>query len=108
MDGYISSTKTRKLPHDITSHTQVDKVTTFISAPAHAQLTEAAAVLTSLPKTKPKAAAHGRVLTSAENLKIIEDQQKEKELKKGQKQKNKLKSKETIVLLRTRQQVCQV
>ena len=51
--------KTRKLPDDITSHTQVDKVTTFIPAPANAQLTEATAALTSLPKTKPKAAAHG-------------------------------------------------
>ena len=80
---------TRKLPDGgITSHTHVDKVTTFIPAPAnaHDQLTEAAAALTSLPKTKPKAAAHGRVLTSAENLKIIEDQQKEKELRKGKKQ----------------------
>ena len=80
---------TRKLSYDgITSHTHVDKVTTFIPAPAnaHDQLTEATAALTSLPKTKPKAAAHGRVLTSAENLKIIEDQQKEKELKKGKKQ----------------------
>ena len=57
--------KTRKLPDDITSHTQVDKVTAFIPAPANAQLTEEAAALTSLPKTKPKAAAHGRVLTSA-------------------------------------------
>ena len=86
MDIYHSQ-KTRKLPDDITSHMQVDKVTTFISAPANAQLTEAATALTSLPKTKPKAAAHGRVLTSAENLKIIEGQQKEKESKKGQKQK---------------------
>ena len=57
--------KTRKLPDDITSHTQVDKVTAFIPAPANAQLIEEAAALTSLPKTKPKAAAHGRVLTSA-------------------------------------------
>ena len=50
---------TRKLPDgSITSHTHVDKVTTFIPAPAnaHDQLTEAAAALTSLPKTKPKAA----------------------------------------------------
>ena len=77
---------TRKLPDGgITSHTHVDKVTTFIPAPAnaHDQLTEEAAALTSLPKTKPKAAAHDRVLTSAKNLKIIEDQQKEKELRKG-------------------------
>ena len=59
--------KSRKLPDDITSHTQVDMVTTFI--PAHAQLTEAAAILTTKPlTTTPKAAAHGKVLTSAKKF----------------------------------------
>ena len=95
----------------------VDKVTTSIPAPANAlqkQLTEVAAALTSLPKTKPKAAAHVRVLTSAENLKIIEEQQKEKDLKKGhQKQKKRNHPAKKLlgrlnVPLKTRQQVCQV
>ena len=62
------------------------------------QLSEAAS--TSLPKTRPKikAAAYGRVLTSAENLKIIEEQQKEKELKKNQKQKGKKSPNEDIAM----------
>ena len=86
---------TRKFPvnsNGVTSHMQV---TSSIPAPANAlqkQLTEAAAALTSLSKAKPKAAAHGRVLTSVENLKIIEEQQKEKDLKKGHQRQEKKKS----------------
>ena len=58
---------TRKFPvnsNGVTSHMHVDKVTTSIPAPANTlqkQLTdlEAAAALTSLPKTKHKAVGHG-------------------------------------------------
>ena len=102
MDGY--NYIIQNFTNDSTSHLHVGKVATYIPAPANAlqkQLTEAATASTSLPKIKPKAAAHGRVLTSAENLKIIEEREKEKDLKKAHQKQSKKKSssKETTALI---------
>jgi len=58
-------------------------------------LQTASASSTLLSKIKPKAAAYGRFLTSTENLKIIEEQEKERELKK-QKHKGKKSPNEDI------------